>query len=143
MEACASGDLATLIRTLDPDVTGVIDLGPSDPRTGQVFRGSSGVAANLLRYLAPATLVVSPMGDPTIVLAFKDRRLWAVMMVTVENGLVTELDGLADPEKIGFLGAQFSAPARDCYLDGLTRTAAPLTRSWAKSESAWLAWLRR
>ena len=36
---CASGDLATLVRTLDPDVTGVIDLGPSDPRTGRTFRG--------------------------------------------------------------------------------------------------------
>jgi RNA polymerase sigma-70 factor (ECF subfamily) len=109
MEACASGDLATLIRTLDPDVTGVIDLGPSDPRSGQVFRGSSGVAANLLRYMARTTLVVNPMGGPTIVLAFKDRRLWAVVMLTVENGLITELDGLADPEKIGFLGSQLSA----------------------------------
>jgi hypothetical protein len=40
-------------------------------------------------------------------------------------------------------GRSVLRPARDCYLDGLTRTAAPLTRSWAKSESAWLAWLRR
>ena len=107
--ACASGDQATLVRTLDPDVTGVIALGPSDPRTGRTFRGSSGVAANLLRYMARATLVFSPMGGPTIVLAFKDRRLWAVMMLTVENGLITELDGLADPEKVGFLGSQLSA----------------------------------
>jgi hypothetical protein len=57
--ACASGDQATLVRTLDPDVTGVIALGPSDPRTGRTFRGSSGVAANLLRYMARATLVWS------------------------------------------------------------------------------------
>lgn len=75
IEPCASGDLATLVRTLDPDVTGVIDLGPSDPRTGRIFRGSSGVAANLLRYMARAILVVSPMGGSTIVLAFTDRRL--------------------------------------------------------------------
>jgi len=109
VDACASGDLGTLIRVLDPDVTGVIDLGPSDPRTGRVFRGAQGVAANVLRYLAPATLVVNPMGDRTIVLAFTGRRLWAVFTMTVVNGLVTELDGLADPDKIGLLGAQLAA----------------------------------
>ena len=109
INACASGDLETLIGTLDPDVTGVIDLGPSDPRTGQVFRGAPGVATNLRRYLGQATLVVSPIGDRTIVLAFTGRRLWALFTMTIVNGLITELDGLADPEKIGFLGAQLSA----------------------------------
>jgi RNA polymerase sigma-70 factor (ECF subfamily) len=109
IDACARGDLESLIRTLDPDVTGVIDLGPSDPRTGRVFRGADAVANNVQRYLAPATLVVSPMGDDTTVLAFTGRRLWAVFTMTVANGLVTELDGLADPEKIGFLSAQLSA----------------------------------
>ena len=107
--ACARGDLKSLIQTLDPDVTGVIDLGPSDPRSGRVFRGAPAVANNVLRYIAPATLVVSPMGDRTIVLAFMGRRLWALFTMTVVNGLVTELDGLADPEKIGFLSAQLSA----------------------------------
>jgi len=109
IEACASGDLGTLVRILDPDVTGVVDLGPSDPRTGRVFRGAQGVAANLQRYLARATLVVSPVGDRTIVLAFVEKRLWAVFTMTVVNGLISELDGLADPQKIRFLGAQLSA----------------------------------
>jgi RNA polymerase sigma-70 factor (ECF subfamily) len=109
IDACASGDLETLIRTLDPDVTGVIDLGPSDPRTGQVFRGAQAVASNVLRYLAPATLVVSPMGEHTVMLAFMRRRLWAVFTMTVVNGLITELDGLADRDKIGSLGAQLSS----------------------------------
>lgn len=109
VDACASGDLDDLIRTLDPDVTGVIDLGPSDPRTGRVFRGAQGVAANVLRYVSPATLVVSPIGDHTIVLAFMGRELWAVFTMTVVSGLIIELDGLADPEKIGLLSAQLSA----------------------------------
>jgi RNA polymerase sigma-70 factor (ECF subfamily) len=109
VDACASGDLDDLIRTLDPDVTGVIDLGPSDPRTGRVFRGAQGVAANVLRYVSPATLVVSPIGDHTIVLGFMGRELWAVFTMTVVSGLIIELDGLADPEKIGFLSAQLSA----------------------------------
>ena len=109
IDACARGDLESLIKTLDPDVTGVIDLGPSDPRTGRVFRGASGVAANVLRYMAPATLVVSPVGDDVIVLAFTGRRLWALFTMRMVNGLITELDGLADPQKMDFLGAQLSA----------------------------------
>ena len=63
IDACASGDLQSLIRTLDPEVSGVIDLGPSDPRTGRVSRGAPVVAANAFRYLARSTLVVSPVGD--------------------------------------------------------------------------------
>jgi RNA polymerase sigma-70 factor (ECF subfamily) len=108
IDACASGNLETLLRTLDPDVTGVIDLGPSDPRTGQVFRGAQPVATNILRYLSRATLLVSPIADRTLVLAFLERRLWAVFSMTVEHGLVTELDGLADPEKMRLLAAQLS-----------------------------------
>jgi RNA polymerase sigma-70 factor (ECF subfamily) len=108
IDACASGNLETLLRTLDPDVTGVIDLGPSDPRTSQVFRGAQPVATNILRYLSRATLLVSPIADPTLVLAFLERRLWAVFSMTVEHGLVTELDGLADPEKMRLLAAQLS-----------------------------------
>ncbi len=108
IDACASGDLQGLIRTLDPEVSGVIDLGPSDPRTGRVFRGAPVVAANAFRYLAQSTLVVSPVGDHTIVLAFTGRKLWAIFMMTVANGLITELDGLADREKIAFLGTQLS-----------------------------------
>ena len=41
-------------------------------------------------------------------LAFTGRRLWAIFMMTVVNGLITELDGLADREKIDFLGTQLS-----------------------------------
>jgi RNA polymerase sigma-70 factor (ECF subfamily) len=89
----------------------VIDLGPSDPRSGRVFRGAPAVATNVLRYMAPATLVVSPMGDGTIVLAFMGRRLWALFTMTVAKGLITELDGLADPHKMDFLGAQLTAAA--------------------------------
>jgi RNA polymerase sigma-70 factor (ECF subfamily) len=111
IEACARGDLESLIKALDPDVTGVIDLGPSDPRTGRVFRGAQGVAVNVLRYMAPATLVVSPVGDDVIVVAFTVRRLWAVFTMTVVDGLIAELDGLADPQKMDFLGAQLSAAA--------------------------------
>ncbi len=111
IDACARGDLESLVRTLDPEVTGVIDLGPSDPRSGRVFRGAPAVATNVLRYMAPATLVVSPMGDGTIVLAFMGRRLWALFTMTVAKGLITELDGLADPHKMDFLGAQLTAAA--------------------------------
>jgi len=54
------------------------------------------------------TGVVSPMGGPTSVLAFTDRRLWAVLMHGRERPH-HRIGRLADPEKIGFLGSQLSA----------------------------------
>jgi hypothetical protein len=48
------------------------------------------------------------MGGPTSVLAFTDRRLWAVLMHGRERPH-HRIGRLADPEKIGFLGSQLSA----------------------------------
>jgi RNA polymerase sigma-70 factor (ECF subfamily) len=52
---------------------------------------------NLLRYLGPGVTVVSgPAGQP-VLLAFADRRLFAVIVLTIRGDLVTKIEATADP----------------------------------------------
>jgi RNA polymerase sigma-70 factor (ECF subfamily) len=106
IQACSDGDLSALLALLDPKVTGEVDLGPDDPRTGQVFAGSKRVARNLLRYVATMTLVSNPIGGRTVVLAFVESQLAAVVHLTVENEIIKKIHVVADPSTIGFLGAR-------------------------------------
>ncbi|HEY7916465.1 MAG TPA: RNA polymerase sigma factor SigI [Acidimicrobiales bacterium] len=111
IQACSTGDVSGLLALLDPDVSGEVDLGPHDPRTGTVRQGSDVVAENLLRFFGNATLVSSPVREESIVLAFIDRKLYALILLTPENDLLKEIHVLADPVKIGFLDAQLSPTA--------------------------------
>ncbi|GAB7144203.1 RNA polymerase sigma factor SigI [Mycobacterium riyadhense] len=95
--ACANGDIAALTAVLDPTVWGVgtVLAEPSPPP--QVNHGPDQVGSNLLRYLGPGvTLVSGPAGLP-VVLAFAERRLFAVIVLTIRSGLVTKIEATADP----------------------------------------------
>jgi RNA polymerase sigma-70 factor, ECF subfamily len=102
MQACSIGDVSALVPLLDPDVWGDADLGPLDRRTGVANYGSTKVSRNLLRWFGPATtLVCNPIGDHSEVLAFVERRLYAVIQLTVSDELVKRIHVLADPQKLG------------------------------------------
>ena len=95
--ACANGDLQALAAVLDPTVWGVgtVLLDPAPPP--QINHGPHDVAVNLLRYLGPGVTVVSgPAGQP-VLLAFADRRLFAVIVLTIRGDLVTKIEATADP----------------------------------------------
>ncbi len=95
--ACANGDIAALTAVLDPAVwgAGTILADPAPPP--QVNHGPDAVATNLLRYLGPgATLVSGPGGQP-VVLAYAERRLFAVVVLTVRGGLIHKIEAVADP----------------------------------------------
>lgn len=95
--ACATGDVQALTAVLDPTVWGVGTILAGGRGTRQVNHGPVDVAANLLRYLGPgATVVCGPAGEP-VLLAFARRRLFAVIVLSVRNGLVTKLEATADP----------------------------------------------
>jgi RNA polymerase sigma-70 factor, ECF subfamily len=97
IDACANGDIAALTAVLDPTVWGVgtVLVEPAPPP--QVNHGPDAVATNLLRYLGPeATLVSGPVGQP-VVLAFAQRRLFAVIVLTIGGCLVTKIEAVADP----------------------------------------------
>ena len=88
--ACANGDLEGLTAVLDPAVWGVgTVLGEGAPPP-QVNHGPDAVGRNLLRYLGHgATLVSGPVGEP-VLLAFAERRLFAVIVLTMRDNRVCE-----------------------------------------------------
>ncbi|AKK25516.1 RNA polymerase sigma factor SigI [Mycobacterium sp. EPa45] len=94
--ACAGGDLAALTEVLAPDVWGVGTILADPAPPAQVNRGRLAVGTNLLRYLTGATLVTGPVGRP-VVLAFSDRRLFAVVVLTIHDGQIAKLEATADP----------------------------------------------
>jgi RNA polymerase sigma-70 factor, ECF subfamily len=98
--ACANGDVLALGAVLDPSVWGVgtILADPAPPQ--QVNHGRDAVATNLLFYLGPhATLVGGPAGEP-VLLAYAHRRLFAVVVLTIRDGLVLKIDATADPSAL-------------------------------------------
>jgi len=95
--ACANGDLQALAAVLDPAVWGVgtVLVDPAPPP--QVNHGPHDVATNLLRYLGPgATVVGGAPGEP-VLLAFAERRLFAVVVLTIRDGKVLKIEATADP----------------------------------------------
>lgn len=99
--ACANGDIAALTAVLDPTVWGVGTILADPAPPPQINHGPHDVATNLLRYLGPGvTLVSAPAGKP-VVLAFADRRLFAVIVLTVQGQLVSKIEATADPSARG------------------------------------------
>jgi RNA polymerase sigma-70 factor (ECF subfamily) len=85
--ACAIGDLHALAAVLDPRVWGVATfLGDPTPPP-QINHGRDVVAPNLLRFLSRGTLVTAPVGEP-VVFAYANRRLVAVLVLTVRDDLI-------------------------------------------------------
>lgn len=93
--ACANGDLAGLTAVLDPTVWGVGTLRADPAPPPQINHGPHDVAVNLLRYLGPGVTVVSG----PVVLAFADRRLFAVVVLTIAGQLVTKIEATAGPSR--------------------------------------------
>jgi RNA polymerase sigma-70 factor, ECF subfamily len=113
IQACSDGDLSALLKLLHPNVSADVDLGPLDKRSGAGARGSGRVARGLLYYFGPRnTLVSNPIGSRPVVLAFVDQRLFAVILLSLEDQLITKFHTIADPDKIGFLSDQLSSANR-------------------------------
>ncbi|OBB93410.1 RNA polymerase sigma factor SigI [Mycobacterium sp. 852002-40037_SCH5390672] len=95
--ACANGDLEALAAVLDPTVWGVGTILADPAPPPQVNHGPDAVATNLLRYLWPdVTLVSAAVGGP-VLLAFSERRLFAVIVLTIRASRVMKIEAIADP----------------------------------------------
>lgn len=95
--ACANGDLKALTSVLDPAVWGVGTIVGDTAPPPQVNHGPDAVGRNLLRYLGTgATLVSGPVGEP-VLLAFADRRLFAVIVLTLRGDRVRKIEASVDP----------------------------------------------
>jgi RNA polymerase sigma-70 factor (ECF subfamily) len=105
--ACAGGDLEGLLALLDPDVAGEADVGG---RVGvRIVTGREPVAAGLLQFFGPnssTTLLSLPADGPRAgVVALRGGRVVTVATLTVRDGRVAHIDALADPTRLGPIGA--------------------------------------
>jgi RNA polymerase sigma-70 factor, ECF subfamily len=95
--ACANGDLEALTAVLDPAVWGAGTILGDPAPPPQINHGPDEVGRNLLRYLGHgATLVSGPVGEP-VLLAFSNRRLFAVIVLTLRDNLVLKIEATVDP----------------------------------------------
>jgi RNA polymerase sigma-70 factor (ECF subfamily) len=104
LAACSNGNVDDLASLLHADVWGVADLLDSAgsvrslPGPGQAQQGVATVSRTLMRFFAAATLVSLPSSPgESLLLAFADRRPYAVITLTVEGTLITRVHVLADP----------------------------------------------
>lgn len=92
IEACRGGDLDGLLTLLDPAVDGAGDVVPG------VLVGAARVAPGILRYLGPPAspdLLHVPVGDRIGIVAMADRRVLALVLLTIDQGLVSHVDALS------------------------------------------------
>jgi RNA polymerase sigma-70 factor, ECF subfamily len=98
--ACADGDLQALTEVLDPAVWGMGTILGEPAPPPQINHGPHEVATNLLRYLGHgATVVSGPVGQP-VLLAFANRRLFAVLVLTLRDNLIMKIEATADPSAV-------------------------------------------
>lgn len=92
IDACTGGDLEALLGLLDPAVEGAGDTVPA------ALVGAAEVAPGILRYLGPPaspTLLQLPIGDRIGVVAMRDRHALALVLLTIDDGLVVHIEALA------------------------------------------------
>jgi RNA polymerase sigma-70 factor (ECF subfamily) len=95
--ACRTGDVGEVVAVLTEDVAGVVQLAG---RTLPPIVGAENVARNLLRFFGPETaltLVSHPVNGEAGVLGFSERRLAVIVALSLEDGLVSHIDAVADP----------------------------------------------
>jgi RNA polymerase sigma-70 factor (ECF subfamily) len=97
--ACADGDLVALAHVLDPDVWGLGTVLADPAPPPQINRGRDAVAHNLMRYLGPSATLVLAHGAETnaVVHAYFKQQLFAVIDLTIRDGLVLKINATADP----------------------------------------------
>ena len=92
IEACTGGDLDGLLALLDPAVDGASDVVPG------VQVGAAVVARGIMRYLGPPaspTLLHVPVDNRIGIVAMRDHRVMALVLLTIDNGMVVHVDALA------------------------------------------------
>lgn len=103
LAAAHDGDFDALLRVLDPDVVVRGDLGP----TSSVLReGAEAAAKGAIEgaRLTAATQLVLVNGAPGYVSFHDNGEPRAVLAFTVRHGKITEINLLADPERLRQLG---------------------------------------
>lgn len=104
--ACAEGNLDDLMRLLSADVVGQVEFGAGVP-PAPVLSGRRYVARTLLRHLgrgAAVTLVSQPLNGWPGALAFKDGRLYALILLETGGGLIKDIHVIRNPHSLAAVG---------------------------------------
>ncbi|WUJ74123.1 RNA polymerase sigma factor SigJ [Kribbella soli] len=106
MAASRGGDFEALLELLDPDVLLRADAGAATaefagPAVSKLVRGAKAVVEQALLFsrMAPYNQVALVNGVPGVLTVVNDRLL-GVMAVTVADGKITQIDILADLERL-------------------------------------------
>jgi RNA polymerase sigma-70 factor, ECF subfamily len=101
--ASATGDLEGLLTVLDPDVAGQAELAAHLPQPPVVV-GSEAVATRILHFFGPETstmLLSVPAGENELsFVAFRDHSVFALVTLTLRDGLVHHIHSLVDPVRL-------------------------------------------
>ena len=102
--ASLAGDFTALLALLDPDVVLRVDAGASPLGPSKLVRGASDVLAEARRFsrLASSSRMVLINGDPGFVVA-PGGEPGALLALAVHDGRITEIDILADPDRLARL----------------------------------------
>ena len=104
--ACAGGDMTALVDLLHADVAGVVDMG-AGTETVPAQIGRDRVSHNLLRFFGPSsgiTLVSHPLNGGPGVMAFRDGRLYAVLILEVDEERIRDIHASLNPLTLGPIG---------------------------------------
>jgi len=107
--AASGGDLDALLQLLDPDVIGEIDTGGIVRGPRRPIVGRRRVASALLQSLRVRRVALAPMvvnGEPgAIAIQIRDGRVLAVYALTMRNGLINHIHGIANPDKLAYIAS--------------------------------------
>jgi RNA polymerase sigma-70 factor (ECF subfamily) len=120
LAACANGDLQALTAVLHDEVWGIADFTVGDspqlrPRRSslQFQRGADRIARTLLRYFGGnVTLVSAPATSRLAFLAFLQRRPYATITASMDDGLLINLHVVVNQDALR-AGTSPTSPARE------------------------------
>jgi len=104
--AARGGDFDGLVALLDPDVVLRSDFGARRPAVPGVVRGAAAVAGQALMFSNPAAVLLPAMvnGAAGVVVTVSGRP-FAVMGFSVVDGLIVEINAIADPGRVRRIAA--------------------------------------
>lgn len=100
--ACTTGDLDGLLAVLDPEVSGVVDLGGAIGRRPPV-EGRDRVATATLRFYGPdssTTLLSLPIARGAGIVAIRDASVFALITLRLHGDVIDHLHGVVDPRRL-------------------------------------------
>jgi RNA polymerase sigma-70 factor (ECF subfamily) len=101
--ACASGAIEDLLPLLDASVMGWADIGELLPAVSRPSVGREQVSQGIMRFLSAtsgARLMAHDVNGEPGIIALRNGEVFAVLALSVKDGLITRLYTVVDPRKL-------------------------------------------